>query len=187
MEKIAVGAETPLKLVVATRRGPLVLGWSSRGLDFVDLPEEPLEIETSKARHEARLATARECPPWVLHLVPRIEAYFEGSAVEFRDVPVDFSGYTDFTRRVLEETRQLSYGETCRYRDLASRVGQPKAVRAVGRALGSNRTPLIIPCHRVLAMSGLGGFSSRRGPETKRFLLELEGALVSDEASLSFF
>ena len=86
---------------------------------------------------------------------------------------IDFSSYTDFEISVLEETRKIPYGKTKTYSDIAKAIGKPKAARAIGNALRKNRTPILIPCHRVIKSDGrLGGFSM--GLEWKRKLLKLE-------------
>ena len=86
---------------------------------------------------------------------------------------IDLSSYTDFEISVLKETRKIPYGKTKTYSDIAKAIGKPKAARAVGNALGKNRTPILIPCHRVIKSDGsLGGFSM--GLEWKRRLLKLE-------------
>jgi methylated-DNA-[protein]-cysteine S-methyltransferase len=90
-------------------------------------------------------------------------------------VPLDLSGLSPFHRRVLQATRRIPYGRTATYRDLARRVGRPRAARAVGQAMARNPVPLVIPCHRVVAAGGgLGGFSG--GLDLKRRLLALEDA-----------
>ena len=100
--------------------------------------------------------------------------YFSGKAVDFRNYQIDFTGYTDFEISVLEETRKIPYGKTKTYADIAKAIGKPKAARAVGNALGKNRTPILIPCHRVIKSDGSpGGFSM--GLEWKKKLLKLEG------------
>ncbi|MBU0479037.1 MGMT family protein [bacterium] len=87
---------------------------------------------------------------------------------------IDFTGYTDFEISVLKETRKISYGKTKNYSDIAKAIGKPKAARAVGNALAKNKTPILIPCHRVIKSDGsLGGFTM--GLEWKKKLLELEG------------
>ena len=86
---------------------------------------------------------------------------------------IDLSSYTDFEISVLEETQKIPYGKTKTYTDIAKAIGKPKAARAVGNALGKNRTPVLIPCHRVIKSDGgLGGFSM--GLELKKKLLEQE-------------
>lgn len=106
------------------------------------------------------------------NLMERLRAYFAGHKVDFPD-RLDLSAATAFQREVWKATRIIPYGETRSYAWVAAQIGKPKAVRAVGQALGRNPLPVIIPCHRVLASNGgLGGFSG--GLEMKRFLLHLE-------------
>ena len=99
----------------------------------------------------------------------------------FAGVPTDFAALTldprgtPFQLRVWQELRRIPWGQTISYGELARRVGNPKASRAVGQANAVNPIPLIIPCHRVIAADGsLGGYSS--GPDRKRWLLRHEGA-----------
>jgi methylated-DNA-[protein]-cysteine S-methyltransferase len=89
------------------------------------------------------------------------------------DVPLDLSLLTEFTRRVLTALCQVGAGSLLTYAQLAVRAGSPGAARAVGGAVGRNPIPLIIPCHRVVASGGIGGFGL--GLECKRALLEMEG------------
>ncbi len=99
-----------------------------------------------------------------------LEEYFNGERTEF-SCDVDMSELSPFTQRVLNETKKIKYGETITYAELAKRIGI-RSFRAVGRALASNPIPIIIPCHRVVAKSGLGGYSG--GLDLKTRLLELE-------------
>jgi len=110
-------------------------------------------------------------------LTERLSAYFAGHKVDFPD-RLDLSAATVFRREVWQVTRLIPYGETRSYTWVAQQIQLPKAVRAVGQALGSNPLPVIIPCQRVLASNGeLGGFSG--GLEMKKFLLHLEAAAGS--------
>jgi len=104
----------------------------------------------------------------------KVEGYFAGTVVEDWGIQVDFSLYPEFTRRVLQQVSCIPYGQTRTYSDVARAVGQPGAARAVGQALKRNLCPLIIPCHRVVARHGLGGFTAPGGVELKKRLLELE-------------
>jgi methylated-DNA-[protein]-cysteine S-methyltransferase len=105
-----------------------------------------------------------------------LKAYFRGELKEF-DLPLEMQG-TEFQLRVWNELRAIPYGETISYAQLAGRIGNPKAVRAVGLANGSNPIPIIVPCHRVIGSDGsLTGFGG--GLATKKKLLELENKQLS--------
>jgi O-6-methylguanine DNA methyltransferase len=96
-----------------------------------------------------------------------------GGKRAFFSVPVDLSEVPDFQRRVLETARTIPFGEARPYAWVAERIGNPRAARAVGSALGSNPVPLILPCHRVWRSDGgLGGYLF--GVEIKSRLLQLE-------------
>ena len=106
----------------------------------------------------------------------QLEAYFEGELREF-DLPLAPQG-TGFQLRVWEALRAIPYGETISYGELARRVGDPGAARAVGLANGRNPLPVIVPCHRVIGADGsLTGFGG--GLDRKRALLELEAGVAS--------
>jgi O-6-methylguanine DNA methyltransferase len=101
-----------------------------------------------------------------------LHEYFQGQRAFF-SVPVDLSEAPDFQRRVLEAARRIPFGEVRPYAWVAQRIGHPRAVRAVGTALGRNPVPFIVPCHRVLQSGGgIGGYLF--GSETKSGLLALE-------------
>jgi methylated-DNA-[protein]-cysteine S-methyltransferase len=105
-----------------------------------------------------------------------LREYFNGDEVDFGKLKLDFSGYTDFQERVLKAVIQIPPGEVRSYKQIAEMIGKPKAYRAVGNAVGNNRTPIVIPCHRVVKSDGsLGGFGG--GVRLKKILLRLEGAL----------
>ena len=112
----------------------------------------------------------------------QLTEYFTGQRREF-DLPLDWSSTDGPQREVLKVLADtVGYGETIRYGQLASRAGLTTAVdavpaRAVGQIMGSNPIPVIVPCHRVLASDGLGGYSGGAGVEVKRWLLILEGVL----------
>tara|TARA_B110000858_G_scaffold198514_1_gene266036 strand:+ start:51272 stop:51766 length:495 start_codon:yes stop_codon:yes gene_type:complete len=106
----------------------------------------------------------------------QLDAYFAGELKEF-DLPLLPKG-TAFQESVWRTLREIPYGETWSYAQLAANIGKPKASRAVGAANGVNPIPVIIPCHRVIAASGkLTGFGG--GIETKQFLLELESGQIT--------
>lgn len=101
----------------------------------------------------------------------QLDAYFRLEWKSF-DVPLLTVG-TDFQKQVWDALREIPYGKICSYGELAERIGQPKAVRAVANANGANAISLFIPCHRIIgsdySLTGYGG-----GLEAKKFLLELE-------------
>ncbi|WP_088810353.1 MULTISPECIES: methylated-DNA--[protein]-cysteine S-methyltransferase [Listeria] len=100
-----------------------------------------------------------------------LKAYFNGEKISF-DWPLDFS-VGDFTESVFKALREIPYGVTSSYSEIATQIGNPKAVRAVGRAIGSNPILIAIPCHRVIGKSGkLTGY--RGGLPLKEQLLKLE-------------
>lgn len=107
----------------------------------------------------------------------QLDAYFAHELREF-DLPLAMSG-TPFEKKVWTALRRIPYGKTVSYRDIAERIGQPTACRAVGMANGRNPIPIIVPCHRVIGANGtLTGYGG--GLATKKWLLELEGAPFRD-------
>ena len=110
-------------------------------------------------------------------LIDRLQQYAAGEQVLFGDMPLYSYQQTRFQRAVLRRCRRIPYGSVMTYAQLAQSAGFPKAARAVGNVMASNRTPLIIPCHRVVGAGGkLGGFSAPTGVDLKRRLLALEKA-----------
>ncbi|WP_113911861.1 methylated-DNA--[protein]-cysteine S-methyltransferase [Roseovarius dicentrarchi] len=110
--------------------------------------------------------------PLLRRALRQLTLYFAGDLQRF-DLPLRVSG-TDFQRRVCDAIAAIPYGETREYGDLARALGVP--AQAIGTGCGGNPIPIIIPCHRVLGASGLGGFSGKGGVETKVWLLRHEGA-----------
>lgn len=109
----------------------------------------------------------------VAEAIRQLKEYFAGKRIDF-DLPLAPEG-TEFQKSVWKRLREIPYGKTISYSELAKRVGNPKASRAVGSANGKNPIPIVIPCHRVIAADGtLGGFGG--GLPVKRALLSLEKA-----------
>ena len=113
--------------------------------------------------------------PAALDLVRReLDEYFDGKRTSF-DIPLDWRLHDGFGRRVLKATSRIPFGRVLTYGEVAAKAGSPRAYRAAGNALGSNRMPIVVPCHRVVATGGkLGGYTG--GVERKEYLLGLEGA-----------
>jgi methylated-DNA-[protein]-cysteine S-methyltransferase len=153
-------AETPV--------GPLKLYFTDQGLTALEFAGEGS-------------SPGPEPDPPPPHLKPLIEAVKQQLTAYFAGVPADFSSLaldpqgTPFQLQVWRELRRIPRGQAISYNELAQRLGNPKASRAVGQANGRNPIPIIIPCHRVINANGtLGGYSS--GLERKRWLLRHEGA-----------
>ena len=117
------------------------------------------------------LGSRDEESPILKEAATQLEEYFAGERTDF-DLPMELDG-TPFQREVWAALSRIPYGETISYGELARRVGRPKGPRAVGQANGRNPIAIIVPCHRVLASNGIGGYGG--GLPVKRALLALEG------------
>ncbi|HXD65977.1 MAG TPA: methylated-DNA--[protein]-cysteine S-methyltransferase [Solirubrobacteraceae bacterium] len=153
--------------------GTLVLASTPDGLArlaYVDDGQEEAVMEEIAARLSPRMLSA----PRRLDAPRReLDEYFAGRRRTF-DLTLDLSLLSDFTRRVLNATAAIPYGEVATYREVATAAGSPRGFRAAGNALGSNPLPIVLPCHRVLhSGGGLGGYTG--GLERKRTLLTIEG------------
>jgi methylated-DNA-[protein]-cysteine S-methyltransferase len=169
-----------------TAIGCCALGWNGSAIVEVGLPEA--SPDETRRRMRRRLPGSSEQPPPapVRQAIERITALFDGSGDDLADVALDLSGVGDFRRAVYQVTRGIRPGTTLSYGAIAAELGlSSTAARAVGRALGQNPCPIIVPCHRVLAADGsMHGFSANGGVQTKRRMLQLEGALPADEPTL---
>ena len=131
-----------------------------------------LKVERRKGRL-SRISYSRERPE--VPMPPEEKEGLLGCWLEGEEVPwriLDLSSLTEFQKEVLKSVASIPPGETLTYGQVAERIGRPKAARAVGRAVGKNPFPLIIPCHRVVGSKGLGGYSS--GLDLKWRLLDIE-------------
>jgi methylated-DNA-[protein]-cysteine S-methyltransferase len=115
-----------------------------------------------------------DAPPVLKETLTQLEEYFAGERTEF-DVPKELDG-TPFQKAVWAELSRIPYAATISYGELARRVGRPKGPRAVGQANGKNPIPIIVPCHRVVASNGIGGYGG--GLPMKRALLAVEGVTI---------
>ena len=164
---VAVGA-------VGSPVGDLFLAVTPRGLAYVGFEDEE--------RDELLARFARELSPRVLEhpaatdeVRRQLDEYFDGERTRFA-LKLDRRLMRGIAGDVLQATARVPFGRTTTYGQLATRIGRPRASRAVGNALGSNPIPIVVPCHRVLRAGGdVGGYAG--GPERKRRLLRLEGAL----------
>ena len=163
-----------------TALGWVAIVWNERGVRQFFLPErDRAAMQKKLAAKAAGAALVPSPPPAIAEIIGRVRRYCGGEAVEFSDVAVDFDGVDAFRRVIYDAARQLKFGETATYGELAVRSGHPGLARETGQALGANPTPLIIPCHRILAAGGkIGGFSAPGGSATKHKMLALEGVRV---------
>jgi methylated-DNA-[protein]-cysteine S-methyltransferase len=149
--------------VLATPVGEMMVIGDDDAVHFVHLPDSYVrrEFDTDRAGEPAAVGAALE----------QIDAYFRGDLKEF-SLPLDPAG-TEFQRTVWLALADIPFGETESYGELATRVGNPKACRAVGLANGRNPIPLVLPCHRVIGANGsLTGYGG--GLELKQRLLDHE-------------
>ncbi|MDA0283246.1 MAG: methylated-DNA--[protein]-cysteine S-methyltransferase [Planctomycetota bacterium] len=123
---------------------------------------------------------------WNSELRDQLIRFADGEPVSFESVELSWPRpLTPFRRRVIAETRRISWGTTLTYGEVARRAGSPGAARAVGTVMSSNRFPFIVPCHRVVGSSGgLGGFTAPGGTGLKQRLLAMEN--VGNDFSLAF-
>jgi methylated-DNA-[protein]-cysteine S-methyltransferase len=162
--------------VVKTSQGYTGFVASPRGLRRVYLPSRSAERITRLIRKDAPDAVEdRRLMPG---LAAALKRYFAAKVVDF-DVPLDCTGWTPFAVDAWRACRQIGYGQTRSYKDLAERLGRPGGGRAVGTAMRRNPCPIVVPCHRVIKSNGaLGGFTSPGGVSAKRALLEMEAAAL---------
>jgi methylated-DNA-[protein]-cysteine S-methyltransferase len=162
--------------VFETAVGPCGIAWGARGVGGVQLPEDSV-LET-RARMAERFPAAIEAePPAEMRIaIDEISGLLRGERRDLLAIQLDWSDTGPFDRRVYEAARAIPMGSTATYGEIAERVGEPGAARAVGQALGRNPFVIVIPCHRVVGSGWAGGFSANGGLKTKARLLEIEGA-----------
>ncbi len=160
-----------------TAIGACGIVWSAHGIAGVQLPEA--NAQATRARVLRRYAGAREATPPedVRCAIDGIVALLHGEPRDLSDIAIDDDAISEFNRRVYAIARRIPSGATMTYGEIAERLGDKSLARAVGQAMGENPTPIIMPCHRVLAAGGKpGGFSASGGVVTKLRLLSIEGA-----------
>jgi methylated-DNA-[protein]-cysteine S-methyltransferase len=155
--------------------GPIMLAATRRGLLKVSFAKA-LDPENFIAELSAAVSPRiLEAPAYFDGIRRELDEYFAGRRTRF-DLPLDWSLTGGFRRRVLKRTARIPYGRVATYGEVAADAGNPRASRAAGNALGANPIPIVVPCHRVVRTGGdIGNYGG--GPEVKKFLLELEGAI----------
>ncbi len=162
--------------VFATALGWMAVAGSGSGILRIVMPRGGRDtVFDNLVSAVGSTQSLRERDMTVFDALPsRLARFMEGFEVEFPDL-VDMTGWTQFRSRVWNVTRQIPYGQTRSYGQIAVAIGQPGASRAVGQALHHNPVPIIVPCHRVVGVdSSLTGFGS--GLKLKQALLDMESA-----------
>lgn len=160
-----------------TAIGPCGIAWGERGVVLVQLPEPTADATRARVLRRRPGAREAEPPAGVARAIADIVALLQGQATDLTRVELDMSGLPDFNRRLYEAARAIPPGFTRTYGELAAELGDPRAAREVGEAMGRNPFAIIVPCHRVVAAGGkLGGFSAGGGASTKRRMLTIEQA-----------
>jgi len=144
--------------------GILLIAGNDAAVECISFPRHGKAAKPEPGWQESQRGAVAEA-------IRQLQEYFAGERTGF-DLPLAPKG-TEFQRAVWRQLQDIPYGETISYGELARRVGNPKAARAVGSANGANPLPIVIPCHRVIAGDGsIGGFGG--GLPTKEILLALE-------------
>jgi len=158
-----------------TELGDLLVARSPQGVCFLGLrpetAEEEFHVWSQRFWPEAEIT---QDDASLADVCGQLVQYARGERREF-ETEFDLRG-TDFQRAVWAELLEIPFGRTRSYQDVARRLERPGASRAVGAANGANPVPILVPCHRVVARDGLGGFTG--GLELKQRLLALEGAYL---------
>lgn len=160
-----------------TAIGTCGIAWSERGITQVQLPDRDETRTRERLMKRAPGANEQKPTPEVQRAIDGIVALLGGERRDLSSIPVDDSATPEFNRRVYAIVRKVPTGQTITYGEVAEKLGDKLLARDVGEAMGRNPTPVIMPCHRVLAANGkMGGFSAPGGTATKLKLLTIEGA-----------
>jgi O-6-methylguanine DNA methyltransferase len=151
--------------------GPLVVAWGAQGVTAVERAGDAGAFELAYAIRHGRAVVRME--PMPVGLERQVRRRLAGQAT--RGPAIDLGHLTAFEQSVLRKTMEIPFGETRPYAWVAREIGRPRAVRAVGSALGANPVPFVIPCHRVVRSDGRIGEYGAGGPEAKRAVLRGEG------------
>jgi methylated-DNA-[protein]-cysteine S-methyltransferase len=163
-------------ILFRTKLGWMGLVGSEKGVQRIYLPEDSREALRQRIGKE--FPDSREGAPFLEQAREEILEYFEGRRTRF-GMRLDLSSATPFQRKAYQRMLAIPFGSVHTYRWLAGKIGNPRALRAVGNANGKNQWPLVVPCHRIVGSNGrLTGFSAPGGLNLKAELLKLEGVTV---------
>ncbi|MFB4314569.1 methylated-DNA--[protein]-cysteine S-methyltransferase [Actinomadura sp. 21ATH] len=159
---------------VGTVLGRLLVGATEAGVGWLGWKDTP----GTRARAATRFGLpVVDDPGRVAPALESLRAYFTGTEHAF-DLPVDWRLTSPVQRKVLAALYEsVPYGKVVTYSELGELSGAGVPAQAIGQVMGSNPVPLIVPCHRVVASNGLGGYSGGSGVEVKRWLLTMEGSI----------
>lgn len=172
--------------------GTIAVTWNSQGLlnriDWYDNGRQQLlsSLQGPYAPGSWNMLSKVEIAPPLANLLNRLRGYFE-EGEPIGQIPwdaIDQRGWTEFQLRVYQALTEIPHGETRTYAWVAKRVGKAAAPRAVGQALRKNPFPVLIPCHRVVSSTALGGFMGTMDPDQpelkfKKWLIDLEGSYIN--------
>ena len=168
-----------------TAIGACGIAWGEDAIVAVQLPETTRAGTAQRMQRHTGALPEAPAPAWVQDAIARIQALMQGARDDLVDLPLDFSAVPEFHRRVYAIARAIPPGDVLTYGEVARRLGEPGASRAVGQALGHNPFAPVVPCHRVLAAGGRsGGFSAEGGALTKLRMLEIERARLGGAPGL---
>lgn len=181
-------------VIFETALGHCGIVWTSRGIAGVNLPEGSEDKTRARLKKRFPEAVAAEPSHDVHKIIGEVVALIKGEKIDFSYVTLDHAPLPEFSKRVYEIVRTIPIGHTLTYGDIAKKLGDVSLSREVGQAMGRNPTPIIMPCHRVVAASGkTGGFSAPGGVDTKMKLLSIErrhgnhaSTLFDDDAAFRF-
>lgn len=175
---------TPRYRTFPTAFGTCGIAWSDAGLLRVQLAEETTSATEARLRRTGAVPCEGPAPHWVDECVALIARHLDGEPSDYRHLPLDERGLTDTQRAIYGALREVGWGTTTTYGVLARATRSPGDARVVGQAMARNPWPVVVPCHRVLAVNNApGGFSAPGGVSTKLRLLALEGVPLPERAS----
>ena len=162
-----------------TAIGACGTAWGEQGILCLQLPESSERATRARLQRRFPELAEAEPPPCVRRTIEGVVALLRGEPIDLSDIALDMRGVPEFNRRVYAIAREIPAGETLTYGEIARRLGDPAAARAIGQALGQNPFAIIVPCHRVLGVDRKpGGFSAGGGVRTKLRILSIEQARI---------
>jgi methylated-DNA-[protein]-cysteine S-methyltransferase len=168
---------TPAFALFDTPIGTCSLVWKGATIVGLRLPEASPAATRTRITRRWPGAEEQSLPPAMQAVIDRVLRLLTGEKIDLSDVSLDFGEAPDFHQKAYAIARTIPPGQTMTYGEIARRLGQPHESREVGQAMGKNPIAIIMPCHRVLGADGkMGGFSATGGVNTKRRILEIEGA-----------